>query len=638
MHRGSAPDISFFEPELSVAALQSTGYDLQSAPSESALAEIEDPQRVQRFGRTSSAKRPRHAHKSDADADLVDQQYAAREARMRDRLLRREPSKEQPSNIRKTPKRGKEDYRHSRLVLLAEPKRRDSFESPNSKRVRRSARPSFEHEPDEEASSMPALEDGSSGSPRARKKNSKSAESAESASDTEPPSRLSSPDPATDAEVGAPQSSGIVNNDWCASCGGSGVLLCCEGCANSFHFSCTQPPIMSESEISGEVWKCRKCAPVPLADDEKRDVDCTLFASMIPVFASSNPTTFKLPRDLRIMFEEVEETKTGELKTKYMISKRPIHEDGLHDKNGRVLLCYTCQGSGLSCPLAKCAECDAAWHIDCLTPPLSAAPRGYWVCPLHASTVAGYPRKPKTPIQRRVILPRNVKNDGNIEVVDGDSFDDDSTAADMTSTAAIDSLDTNGEDAHDITENDDETAGAGSCVPEELDNSLSETNLRVLADEYEELQSEDEVRQVKFPAESHVDEDGLIYHHSTRQRMAENNDKVLFQVPARTIKLDFIEAVRDLRSDPYKPDLRSEIMGALNELASKPDSEKEVVRDLASLKLQGPAVDVALARKNMCTLVEAALNSEDEIGQIAAIRKLMLEKGKDKLMRMLLNS
>lgn len=33
--------------------------------------------------------------------------------------------------------------------------------------------------------------------------------------------------------------------------------------------------------------------------------------------------------------------------------------------------------------LISCDQCNIFYHLDCLDPPLTAPPTGYWLCPIH---------------------------------------------------------------------------------------------------------------------------------------------------------------------------------------------------------------------------------------------------------------
>lgn len=103
------------------------------------------------------------------------------------------------------------------------------------------------------------------------------------------------------------------NNDFCEACGGSGYLLCCDGCHRSFHFSCLDPPISDDAKELDEPWYCFVCIgkrPV-IADDSPQKVTRGLFAPLFSSLKKQNPTNFTLPDEVRNYFEGVATDKNG---------------------------------------------------------------------------------------------------------------------------------------------------------------------------------------------------------------------------------------------------------------------------------------------------------------------------------------
>lgn len=584
--------------------------------------------------------RQRHASRSQSSTKDLDKKMIKREENMRDLLLRKDNGKEELSTVRKTLKRKNEDYRHLRMTVSVDPKRRSAFQESRSKRTRRNTRPSFDTmefaptsltstEEDQDyqrkedsklelsdnynqnsntasngfnqntsssLSGKAATKDSSSS--KVSSKNSQAENVASKDANSSANSSNGTPDEAETEEVKSNvKSKAIINHDWCACCGGTGQLVCCEDCANSFHFSCIEPPVMSEAELA-DIWRCRSCEPYKYSEEEEKEFQTTLFAPMFAFLASSNPSAFKLPLNLRKMFDQVQETEEGEFEDQFMKIKR-VNDDK------KVSLCYKCQNSDLEKPLAHCAECDTCWHIDCLLDPLESVPEGYWICPLHMSELEEAPRPVKAPILTTVLLPRNVTNCGDIEILDED---------DSPNNSKVDS-----KEASQTDDNPDSVR----IEPEGYNYSDEET-----------------VHEVKYVAQTQLDAQGNIYKKLPKKKSQAQNDRIVYQIPARTIKLDFINTIYGMKNDNYnyKTNLEAEVIGVLNELADKPDKDREAVRNLMTLKLQGPAVDKATAKRNMAILVEAALNNDDEVGQMTAIKKLMLEKGKDRLMKMLMNN
>lgn len=102
------------------------------------------------------------------------------------------------------------------------------------------------------------------------------------------------------------------NNDFCSACGGSGYLLCCDGCDRSFHFTCLDPPINQDASELNEPWYCYICIarrPVTLGSPEKPGRG--LFAALFSSLKKQNPYNFSLPQDLRDYFEGVATDRNG---------------------------------------------------------------------------------------------------------------------------------------------------------------------------------------------------------------------------------------------------------------------------------------------------------------------------------------
>lgn len=102
------------------------------------------------------------------------------------------------------------------------------------------------------------------------------------------------------------------NNDFCSACGGSGFLLCCDGCDRSFHFTCLDPPLNENASELNEPWYCFICVskrPTALGSPEK--LQRGLFAPLINTLRKRNPSNFELPQEIRDYFEGVATDKNG---------------------------------------------------------------------------------------------------------------------------------------------------------------------------------------------------------------------------------------------------------------------------------------------------------------------------------------
>jgi hypothetical protein len=102
------------------------------------------------------------------------------------------------------------------------------------------------------------------------------------------------------------------NNDFCSACGGSGFLLCCDGCDRSFHFSCLDPPLNEDASELNEPWYCFVCiGKRPITSESPEKALRGIFAPLLNGLKKRNPTNFYLPPDLRDYFEGVQTDKHG---------------------------------------------------------------------------------------------------------------------------------------------------------------------------------------------------------------------------------------------------------------------------------------------------------------------------------------
>lgn len=240
------------------------------------------------------------------------------------------------------------------------------------------------------------------------------------------------------------------NDEFCASCGGEGKLLCCDGCTNSFHHACLEPPLNPDEEVDGE-WFCPRCvarrtkyAPHPsgLLGLVVRRVDDTI------------PKAFALPRDIRDYFEGVRTGDEGEYEevglprtqnnavkmNRAGFIEEPNYKE-TRDSKGNIIRCYRCNLTSNGRDIIPCDYCPAKWHLDCTDPPLAVPPRrrlgdkpgASWRCPLHvehdllavgrqADAAPGdlgrIPRlrKPKNAVPLDVAVTRGFRNNGIIEI------------------------------------------------------------------------------------------------------------------------------------------------------------------------------------------------------------------------------
>ncbi|PVH14942.1 uncharacterized protein CXQ87_005220 [Candidozyma duobushaemuli] len=191
------------------------------------------------------------------------------------------------------------------------------------------------------------------------------------------------------------------NDDFCATCGGTGVFICCDTCPKSFHLLCCEPPIQ---EIPEENWNCNECRAAQGIDPRKYHNNIGMFGPLINSMHGRNPTEFRLPKKLRdATFIDVttgpdDNYTDSHLKPELSYSKvngsqivgfnknEDLDIDSLYDKNGRPFLCHRCRESGLNRrTMVSCDYCPLYWHLDCLPEPVSSAKTiGLkWRCPNH---------------------------------------------------------------------------------------------------------------------------------------------------------------------------------------------------------------------------------------------------------------
>ncbi|EGC43812.1 conserved hypothetical protein [Histoplasma capsulatum var. duboisii H88] len=223
----------------------------------------------------------------------------------------------------------------------------------------------------------------------------------------------------------------IDNIDFCRLCNGSGQLLCCDGCIDSFHFECLAPPMDPKSPPEGQ-WFCPTCR-----------VKGTL-GPLIETVENMPPKNYELPPEIREFFAGAKTGEHGAYKAVPILPKggsrtrgnrtgRPEDRNALlrlTDAKGRLITCIRC---GLTSngrrPIIQCDYCPCSWHLDCLDPPRSNPPPQvpgsenralHWKCPNHIdhdlASLGGLGRGRFAQIRR----PRNPKFI-DIEILPSDS-------------------------------------------------------------------------------------------------------------------------------------------------------------------------------------------------------------------------
>jgi hypothetical protein len=87
-----------------------------------------------------------------------------------------------------------------------------------------------------------------------------------------------------------------------------GKFVCCETCPRSFHFTCVDPPL-DENDLPDGEWHCRSCYTLrhpPLPYQRG------IFSQLLNQLERRNPRQFQLPKRIRERFEHVSANDFGE--------------------------------------------------------------------------------------------------------------------------------------------------------------------------------------------------------------------------------------------------------------------------------------------------------------------------------------
>lgn len=240
------------------------------------------------------------------------------------------------------------------------------------------------------------------------------------------------------------------NDELCYSCSGEGILLCCDGCTNSFHHACLEPPLNPDEEVEGS-WYCPSCAANRAPEESSH---AGILGPVLGRIDKTIPKAFTLPLDIREYFEGVRTGDEGEYEefglprtqnnavkmNRAGFIEEPNYKE-LRDSKGNLIKCYLCGFTSQGRDIIPCDFCPARWHLDCVNPPLAIPPRrrgdnkpnSSWKCPLHIDhdlasfsrqaeaepgSLGRIPRlrRPKNAMPFDIPVPRGFRNNGIIEV------------------------------------------------------------------------------------------------------------------------------------------------------------------------------------------------------------------------------
>jgi hypothetical protein len=100
-----------------------------------------------------------------------------------------------------------------------------------------------------------------------------------------------------------------VNHDECAACGEPGRLVCCDGCENSFHFTCCDPPLEDSPDALEDPYFCFECQ----ADrGELAEPTSGVLGRLADDLQATNTASFQLPNSVQNYFDGVTCKENGE--------------------------------------------------------------------------------------------------------------------------------------------------------------------------------------------------------------------------------------------------------------------------------------------------------------------------------------
>jgi hypothetical protein len=107
-----------------------------------------------------------------------------------------------------------------------------------------------------------------------------------------------------------------LNNDYCSCCGMTGMFLCCESCPKSYHFQCINPPI--DPNNLPDFWYCKECikkkSKINNKDNGKSSIllNVGIFAKLFDNIIYQDPISFQLPKEIIESFQGISSDRLGD--------------------------------------------------------------------------------------------------------------------------------------------------------------------------------------------------------------------------------------------------------------------------------------------------------------------------------------
>ncbi|XP_033314286.1 bromodomain adjacent to zinc finger domain protein 1A isoform X4 [Bombus bifarius] len=139
-------------------------------------------------------------------------------------------------------------------------------------------------------------------------------------------------------------------------------MLLCDGCNKGHHLYCLQPKLNS---VPDGDWYCKVCKP-PTKPKEKIKKRKKFEDELEEDVILTKETRHN--RAKRVLESEEEGDSVDE----------ELEEDSDDDMGSQQInVCCICKSGG---KLISCDTCSNFYHVECIEPPLTRAPRGRWVC------------------------------------------------------------------------------------------------------------------------------------------------------------------------------------------------------------------------------------------------------------------
>ncbi|KAG7202578.1 hypothetical protein KM043_009773 [Ampulex compressa] len=139
-------------------------------------------------------------------------------------------------------------------------------------------------------------------------------------------------------------------------------MLLCDGCNKGHHLYCLKPKLTA---VPDGDWFCTTCKP-PIKSKEKIKKRKKFEEEIEDEALLTKETRHNRAKRIPESDEEVDRENDD------------IEQDSDEDVNGKPMhLCSLCRSGG---KLINCDTCPNSFHLECIEPPLTRAPRGRWSC------------------------------------------------------------------------------------------------------------------------------------------------------------------------------------------------------------------------------------------------------------------